>query len=67
VGVIIQYCICRRISSKLSNAQEIELLKQQLNSLATLEDVTLYEGEVLHLSQKLDELIVNCYEFKEDI
>jgi hypothetical protein len=46
----------------LSNAGEIEALKQQLNELVVVRNVRLYEGEVLVISQKLDELILNYYQ-----
>jgi hypothetical protein len=54
-------------SNKVSNVEELEVLKQQLNRLINSEEVVLYEGEALQLSQELDKLIVDYHEDKEDI
>lgn len=61
MSINISRCILRGCS-KLSNEIKIEALKQQLNKLVNADDnAKLSEGEILYLSQKLDKLIVDCY------
>ena len=42
----------------------IEKVRQELNRLAGMKEISLYEGEILRLSQELDKLICLYYSNK---
>jgi hypothetical protein len=46
---------------KMDRSNDIELLKQELNSMVFSDDAILCEGELLEKSQELDVLIYTFY------